>query len=256
MAEPIFSQIAKLEKMYKEFEDAEKTQLFSERNEKIPHTYPSTMQVKDDRVIRATTQKPVVATRDLKSGVYDSNVIYRVMKAAKDRGYDPWRAAAVALQETGFGKSDENIGHVLHDAPEVLELDDTQINNELYTGEAAKMVNFLISKEKEAESHGHKSQEMKLQYYNGTGRLTPKTESSYYERTGRGSKQQSFYGVPIPKEGYIDVKKNPLYGKEVEDLRAMLMRNPDFKTMGDTINAPTYQNLIKNMKLPYYSQKK
>jgi hypothetical protein len=37
---------------------------------------------------------------------------------------------------------------------------------------------------------------------------------------------QSIYGVPLPKEG-IDMRKNPLYGKRVLDLRDNVLRKDE-----------------------------
>ena len=54
-----------------------------------------------------------------------------------------------------------------------------------------------------------------------------------------GSIQNAFYGVPIPNTGFIDMMKNPLYGKEILDIRDnIIKKNKDIQNMVDTINNP------------------
>jgi len=60
-----------------------------------------------------------------------------------------------------------------------------------------------------------------LQYYNGLGIVTPRTEKNYH-----GYEMQSIYGVPIPSEG-INLKNNPLYGKQIIDLRDNVIKHND-----------------------------
>jgi hypothetical protein len=61
-----------------------------------------------------------------------------------------------------------------------------------------------------------------IQAYNGLGKITPQTEKGYH-----GFEMAKIYGVPLPKAG-IDMRKNPLYGKRVIDLRDnVIKKNPE-----------------------------
>jgi hypothetical protein len=166
--------------------------------------------IKDPRVWNPVTNSRIVPTRDLKAGNYSNNVIRRLTEAAYRNNRDPYFGIAAALQETNLGKTDPNFGHVLNVKPypnPTPEDDIYRAQNEAY---------------QKAKRLGYTTPEMQLQVYNGLGKIFPTTEQNYH-----GFKAKSFYGVPVPKEG-IDLKKNPLYGKQIVNLRdSVLLQNPD-----------------------------
>ena len=83
---------------------------------------------------------------------------------------------------------------------------------------------------KEADRLGITDPAMRLQVYNGMGTITPNTEKNYH-----GFKMKKIYGVPVPPEG-ISMKKNPLYGKQILDVRDnVLAKNPEYVKYIDSI---------------------
>lgn len=175
--------------------------------------------IKDKRVFNPVTNSRIVPTRDLKSGLYSNNVIRRVAEAAYRNNMNPYTGLAISLQETNLGQTDPNIGHVLNVKPYANQTPEDDL------------FHALNDKYQKAKRLGYTSPEMQIQTYNGLGKLFPTTEQDYH-----GYKAKSFYGVPIPKEG-IDLKKNPLYGKQIVNLRdSVLLQNPE---LVDFVNKAT-----------------
>jgi hypothetical protein len=152
----------------------------------------------DKRTIRATTGQKINPNVDLKSGKYNKTVVDKIVKKAKSAGVDPATMLAIALQETNFGKSDSNLGHLLNKSN----------NSNPYS-----YIDFYKDKLDEAKKAKINDELLQIQYYNGLGTITPKTEKKYH-----GFEMQKIYGVPIPAGG-INMRKNPLYGKQIKDLR-------------------------------------
>jgi muramidase (phage lysozyme) len=186
------------------------------REEKIARDKLLTFQLNDTRKIRATTGLPMNPSVDLVSGKYDPTIIQSIIDSARKHGVDPNTALAIALQETKFGNTDLNLGHTL--------------------GEFAKggngadnLTKALKAKLQLATKLGKKTEEEQLQAYNGYGKIKPSTEEWYH-----GFKMKKIYGVDVPEEG-IDMSQNPLYGKQIIDLREnVLKQNPEIQKMIDT----------------------
>ena len=171
----------------------------------------SDIHIEDNRSIRATSGKPINPNKDLKTGKYSKNRTIQTIQAARKEGVDPYTMLAVALAETGIGKNDDNIGHVL--------------GNENYTGDAyADMAKTFKQKTDKAAKLGIKDEATAIQIFNGLGKLFPNTEADY---DGGGDR----YGVKIPKSG-LSMKKNPLYGKEIINLRdSVLKQSPVIQSL-------------------------
>jgi LysM repeat protein len=169
------------------------------------------LKLNDPRKIRMTTGQKINPNVDLVSGEYTLNDIDSAIKKAKAMGLsveDAYNLAAMDLQETGWGNKDSQMGHVLHGKGNTAE---------------ERFLNAYSEKMKEADRLKIKDPMLRLQVYNGMGVVTPKTEKNYH-----GFEMQKIYGVPIPKEG-ISMRKNPLYGKQIVDLRDnVLKKNPEF----------------------------
>ena len=175
------------------------------------------MTIKDPRKIRMTTGLAINPNKDLTSGNYDMRHMDQLMQRAKDKNLseeDAWNLASIAFQETGWGKTDDNIGHMIGGWGK----------GDLYDD----FIGAYQTKMKEADRLKIKDPYLRLQVYNGMGTITPKTEKNYH-----GFEMKKIYGVPIPKEG-LSMKKNPLYGKQIVDVRDNVLRkNPEFaKYMG------------------------
>ena len=178
-----------------------------------------TLNIVDPRKTMMTTNQSLRPNSDLVGGKYDSYHLDKLIQEAKRQGLskkDILNLSAMGFQETKWGREDENIGHVIGDWG----------GNDGYSD----FVNAYKAKMKEADRLGITDPIMRLQVYNGTGTITPETEKQYH-----GFKMQKIYGVPIPKAG-ISMKKNPLYGKQITDIRDnVLAKNPEYVKYIDSI---------------------
>lgn len=175
--------------------------------------FPSDYKLRDPRKISATTGKPINPKRDLFSGNYSGNRMAELVTAAKRYGINPLDLLAVDLQETGWGnRSDAGAGHSLLSRSDLIP---TKLpsEEEAMLDEADYFARSYKTKMNYADKLGIKDPALRIQVYNGLGKVVPETEQDYH-----GFKMQSIYGVPIPKGG-IDMRKNPLYGKRIMDIR-------------------------------------
>ena len=193
---------------------------------RTPASAPKRLSIRDPRKIMMTTGKPLRPNSDLVSGEYDSEDLGNLLTEAKRRKMsynDMMNLAAMGFQETKWGKTDPNIGHtqdIFGDDP----------NPDAYEN----FINAYNAKMKDADRLKIKDEATRLQVYNGLGKVFPSTEADYH-----GFKMKKIYGVEVPKGG-IDLRKNPLYGKQVMDIRDnVLKRNPEFmRYMDSTYRAP------------------
>jgi hypothetical protein len=156
----------------------------------------------DTRTVRATTGEKINPNVDLKGDKYNKAIIDNIIKKSKAVGVDPSTMLAIALQETNFGKTDPNLGHV----------------KKGYKGYPYSYIDFYKQKLNEVK---FKDELLQIQYYNGLGTVYPETEEDYH-----GYEMQKIYGVPLPASG-INMRKNPLYGKQIIDLRDnVVLKNP------------------------------
>ena len=183
------------------------------------------LKIKDNRKILATSQQPIRPNSDNVSGDYNSYHLDELMNKAKKSNLseeDRWNLAAMAFQETKWGRSDDNIGHVKGDWK----------GNDPYT----QFINAYKTKQNEATRLGYNDPQMRLQVYNGMGTVKGTTEQDYH-----GFKMKKIYGVDIPPEG-ISMKQNPLYGKQILDIRDnVLKNNPNFVKYMDSIQKAPIQ---------------
>lgn len=176
------------------------------------------MTIRDPRKIRLTTNQKINPNRDLFSGSYPTEDLVNIVKQGKNKKLtleDIYNLAAIDLQERQWGKIDNNPGHVLFGKGE---------------NPIDRFINAYINSQEKAKRLGYTDPHKKLQVYNGLGIVVPATEQDYH-----GFKMKSIYGVPIPKEG-INMKKNPLYGKQITDLKEnVLKKNPNFVSFVDSL---------------------
>lgn len=182
--------------------------LFEQVKANPPARQPEIINIVDKRKWNPVTNKPINPNRDLVGGKFEDTIVNKIITSANNNGVDPYIALAIGLQESGLGKTDPNIGHLLY-------------SNEDYTPGVDEMVSFIKEKENYAKKLGYKDKEHFIQAYNGLGKVFPETEQDYH-----GFKMKSIYGVPVPKEG-IDLAKNPLYGKRIINIAdSVLKQNP------------------------------
>lgn len=193
--------------------------------ESILDKFPAFINVNDPRRVRMTTGQRINPNVDLVSGEYRTDLLTPALIEARKQGLskeDIWDMATIAFQESGWGKTDENIGHV---------------SGVLAKGPSEDpFVNAYLSKMKEADRLGMSDPIMRLQVYNGLGMIKPDTERDYH-----GYRMKKIYGVPVPEEG-ISMRRNPLYGKQIIDLRDnVLKKNPAVVQYIDSIYQGNYQ---------------
>jgi hypothetical protein len=194
---------------------------------RTPASAPKRLSIRDPRRVMMTTGQPLRPNSDLVSGQYDSEHLGNLINEAKRRNMsynDIMNLAAMGFQETKWGRVDDNIGH-------------TQGNFGPEQDNYSNFINAYNAKMKEADRLKIKDEATRLQTYNGLGRIFPSTEKKYH-----GFRMKKIYGVPVPKGG-IDMRKNPLYGKQIMDLRDnVLKQSPDFMRYIDSAyKAPTLE---------------
>jgi hypothetical protein len=192
-----------------------------EKPKQVVLTMPQKIKISDGRKKSLTTGKQIDPNRDLVTGEYPSDRIYNIVKAAKRYGIDPYTALAIELQETGLGTSKKagNVGHTL-----MNQWQDKMVPSQFTEDDSPEFQPYdtfarsVATKMQEADRLGITDPYTRLQVYNGLGRISGDTEKDYH-----GFKMKSIYGVPIPSGG-IDMRKNPLYGKRIIDLRDNVLK--------------------------------
>lgn len=221
-----------------------------ERKKNNPLAPIPDIEIEDTRKVRGTTGKPINPNKDLLTGRYPQEYIDRIIDASQELGVDPNIALAVALQESRLGKTTEgNIGHIVYKDPSLGITGDDEVYD------------FITLLKYKMEDYADKlkipknDKALRIQAYNGYGKLRPETEQDYH-----GFKAKSFYGVEIPKEG-LDMKKNPLYGKQILDLADNIIKKnkyiqqrikeSDFYQYGGMVNTTGYKDGTATAKNPY-----
>jgi hypothetical protein len=190
---------------------------------RTPSSSPSRLSIRDPRKVMKTTGQPLRPNSDLLTGEYNIGNLEALIYEAKrqNMSYDDlMNLSAMGFQETKWGREDgNNIGHVINKG-------DIPNDADNYTS----FIHAYNTKMKEADRLKIKDEATRLQVYNGLGKIFPSTEAGYH-----GFKMKKIYGVPVPKGG-IDLKKNPLYGKQIIDIRDnVLKQNPNYMIYMDSI---------------------
>lgn len=177
---------------------------------------PGKYKISDLRKMSGTTGRAIDPRSELVTGQYDGERMENIIKAAKRYNLDPYTALAIDLQETGLGNRSE--GRMGHSMLNFNELIPTKMGSEEEADDYDRYVRAIATKMQYADKLGIKDPYVRLQAYNGLGKIFPETEQNYH-----GFKMKKIYGVPVPKGG-IDMRKNPLYGKRVSDIRDNVLR--------------------------------
>lgn len=204
------------------------------------------VEFQDNRKINPVTGKPFKKPGTRNSSTTD-DVIKTIVSHAKAQNVDPYTALAVSLQETNFGQGNDDYGHIINDSPLTREKYGNLSNQDWYGAALASTINEKLAYGKQL-GYDKKGEDYQLQAYNGYGKLTPNTESNYYER-----QTPSFYGVPVSKNKPLDLSKNPAWGKTVISLRDSVIKpNPRLKEIIDATPAFDYekasQEIINNQR--------
>jgi hypothetical protein len=179
-------------------------------------------------------------SKNLKSGEFSKKHIEGIINASKALGIDPYQALALAWQESGFakptGKKGRRGGEIVPDLAQIMDIEPAQQKE---VEEKSKSTGIdpmylelgivLRDKIKYGKQLGFKDEASQLQAYNGYGTITKKT-------FGGANKA---YGVEIG-EG-INMKKNPLYGKRLLELKSDIANHPEIKKMVGSYVSPKPQ---------------
>lgn len=183
----------------------------------LPADTSRPIKIEDKRKVLAASGTPF-SEKYSKAGSYDQNFIVNVIKAAKHNGVDPNLALAVALQETNMGRisMDQVVHQYVEDAPKGIDQG------------AYELTKVLRDKMKEGKSLGFKDEAHMIQMFNGMGKLYPglKVAGKY--------QPQRLYGIMVTGDTPLDMKKNPVYGRTIQDLRDNVIKGNE-----------TIQQLIK-----------
>lgn len=183
-------------------------------------------------------------SKGIKKGNYSKDKITGLIKAAKAVNVDPHQLLALAWQESdlggdvknqpvddpnviigrGKGRSSGSIGQIKDFSEgQYKEMSDIAAKTGINSG-YLKTAIALRDKLKYAKQLGFNDEAMALQAYNGYGKLTPPKDAS-----GKVVPKK-YYGQLVGEEG-IDMKKNPLYGKRLIELKNDLMKNKDIQSL-------------------------
>jgi TP901 family phage tail tape measure protein len=178
--------------------------------DKAAKKYPDVFKIIDERTTDAITGKSVPSTSKLSTS-FDTVFLEEIIRKSLEGGVDPYTSIAVHQQETlGMTKEDKMINPLM-----VGNVDQKYLEN-FYTDPLSVGIKVLSDKLKRAATLGRNSYAEALQLYNGTGPIT---------RQSFGTTKA--YGLDIPEEG-ISQKKNPIYGKRIEDIRNnILLQNEE-----------------------------
>lgn len=201
------------------------------------------LKVSDNRTKSATSNKKINPNKDLLGGNYDTERINKIVQYAKLYGHNPYDLIAIDLQETKLGKTglDNEAKRSLNvsknqrkDSPGHLIMSEEDMTVKSKSGkygddwEYDDFARGYGTKVNAAKKAGLTSDVDIYQTFNGRGKVFPSTESDYH-----GYNMKQIYGVDIPTGG-IDMKKNPLYGKRIKDIKEnILMKSPE---ISDAVN--------------------
>lgn len=179
-------------------------------------------------------------SRNLKSGDFSKKHIEGIINASKALGIDPYQALALAWQESGFASAKGKTGRGgFNYKPTLGQIKDIEPAQERELEEKSKSTGIdpmylklgivLRDKIKYAKQLGFKDEAAQLQAYNGYGTITPR-------QFGGATKA---YGVDISNG--VSMKKNPLYGKRLLELKTDIANHPEIKKMVGNYVSPKPQ---------------
>ena len=203
--------------------------------------FPINVKIDDPRKIHPVTRQPINPNRDLKSGNYEGIVIKKIIDEGKKLGFNKNQVLdniAIALQESGLGQYDDQIGHALYGNPITGMMNDVQVLpdlgdvqlSDIDAGIRHQYLNYKYNTQ--MINKNPKSDAERLQWYNTPypkkGQLNTGTEKKYHTETGRSTNR--FYGVDVTK---APLKATTLpYGKTIVSLRdSLIAPNADIQKM-------------------------
>ena len=186
-------------------------------------------------------------SKNLKSGKFKKEHIVNLLKAAKATGVDPNQLLALTWQESNLGGTKEqilgeqkrrqdliaqgkrpgrgslqvNLGQMNDGIDDPEELANLSTKTGISTNYLAPAI-MLRNKLKYAKQLGFSDPALQLQSYNGYGKLKMQPGDKYY-------------GQAYPQGGVIDMRKTPLYGKRLLELRSDIQKNKDIQDLLKTL---------------------
>lgn len=170
-------------------------------------------QLHDKRKVFGATGVPM-SNRYNKGGAYSPSFMTDIVKAAQHQGVDPNLALAVALQESNM-KPDDLEGAIAS-SKEVGAKTPEGLNENAY-----QFAKILKAKMAEGKQLGFSDEARQIQMFNGMGKIFPRS---------KGMGDESYYGIKVSRDNPLDMRKNPVYGRVIQDLRDNVIKNnPDLQ---------------------------
>lgn len=179
------------------------------------------VQLQDKRKINPATGAPFkeMGSKGIKANEED---IKAIISHAKSKGVDPKTALAIALQETNIGQKNPNYGS----AWSTFEDEGLPTDKDKYANILAKTIKEKLAYAGELRRKGliPGGEDYDLQTYNGLGLLKPQNTDP--------RAQESWYGIPVTHQNPLNLRRNPVYGKIVRQLRDEIIgTNPDISRL-------------------------
>lgn len=217
--------------------------------------------IKDTRTIDAVTGKPLTDKNRLHS-VGDKELLFQIIKGAKERNIDPYTALAISMQETNFGNSKAKIfyGNKDDQKTNVFQVDNIQSHGIGTDKEDWEIgLDVMAEKFKLAKKIGKTKDADVIQSYNGYGKIggeldvdgfnkhmdafykSPQAQNmedwqleNYHNAKKRefSTLPNNIYGIVATNKKPIDMNKTPIYGERVVNVRdSILKTNPEIQQM-------------------------
>lgn len=169
----------------------------------------------------------------------DKEIMTKLIKAAKQKGIDPYTAVAIGLQETG-------IRNTIHSGFGVNPLHMNTFELQYKGNAMERSLEFLKEKFEYAKKLGKKDEADILQAWNGYGKIAPdpdtealdKYVSEWEDKNNKTMSRQDYkklhtkfrkptgkmYGIEYTRDKPLDFNDNPVYGKRVIDIRENVIK--------------------------------
>lgn len=172
------------------------------------------LKLADNRKVIGATGVPF-ADKYSKAGAYSPEFMSHIVKAANHVGVDPNLALAIALQEGRMKKDD--VASAIVSSRNVGEKPPEGLDDDAY-----QLAKIIKSKMTEGKNLGFHDEARQIQMFNGMGKIFPRSNVGH----------ESYYGIPVSKENPLDMRKNPVYGRTIQDLRDnVIMKSPELQKL-------------------------
>lgn len=181
----------------------------------------------------------------------DKDMMVKLIKAAKQKGVDPYTAVAIGLQETG-------IRNTIHSNFGVNPLHMNTMEDRFSGNAVERSLEFLKEKFEYAKKLGKTDEADVLQAWNGYGKISTDTDTEALTKFVEDWERQNnknfpveelellekkfrkekgkMYGIEYTRDKPLDFNDNPVYGKRVIDIREnVIKKSPEMVSLINSI---------------------